>query len=158
MTPFRTFPRLEGCDSFQRGHTVHYIQARLSGIRPGEAARILAVTDDGWIDIETPFDVQRRWTHDAGRLRNLVETEGPVCELRRVGVLAWPLRRSGEGPLDHAVSVAEEPSPCEAAAAPLADDDSPLTTEDLVAQLETLGGFVVAADRLHPRRPGGIGR
>jgi len=55
MTPFRTFPRLEGCDSFQRGHTVHYIQARLSGIRRGRAARILAVTDDGWIDIETPF-------------------------------------------------------------------------------------------------------
>lgn len=155
-------PRV-ACESYRLGHRVHYIQARLSREETWEDGRILAVSDDGWIDIETPIDLQHRWTHDPVRLRALVGIEGPACEVRTKGVLGFPSRfrdrlGGGLGQRVHVVSVAEEPSPCRPPS-PQHADDAPFTAGDLLAQLEIRGGFVVPARRLRTGpRPGGEGR
>jgi len=99
------------------GHEPHFIQVRLSGERPMAEGKVRAVSDDGWIDVARPDGDQRLWTHDPGRVRALVDLNGPWCDVRSSGILGFPeLLDDGTVVATSMVSVSKESTPCTAAA------------------------------------------
>ena len=130
------------------GHNVHHIQARLSFERPWEHGRIIAVSPDGWIDIETPFDVARRWTHDTDRLLEVIDELGSACDLREQGLLSWPIECPDGTQTCTLVSVGRKPTPCSNGRVPGSDGTGPVTTRDLLEELQATGGLLIDPARI----------
>lgn len=127
--------RLKYCGSYHVGHTVHHIQARLSGEEPGQAGHA-ALAGDGWIVVTVDGVESRWWTHDEAHAQALItETDGAVV-LRPRSVLAF--EHDGGAWL---ISVAKEPSPCP-------DPDADVSQLSLVDQIAKRGGFLVSGQSL----------
>ncbi len=65
------------CQSYWAGHNVHFIQARLSreSLEAGLArsGRIIAIGDDGRVDVAVAGATVELWNHLPARLRRFVE-------------------------------------------------------------------------------------
>ena len=121
-------PRPAECSSYRYGHTVHVIQWRLSMEEPKTEGQVVAVSDDGWIDVTTPEGMHRLWTHDAGWVRWLIDQHGPTCEVRSKGVLGFPEIQDDGSVATSMVSVCTEATPCSRNDLPAPTDDMPTRT------------------------------
>ena len=114
------------CGLYRAGHEVHFVQAIRAGnddeVWPGTAS----VDATGWISITLDTgSVMRRWTHNPGRLADLLGDCGGRVLLRTKSILSIP---SGHGA--YCVSVAEGPTPCP----PANEDLSDLSWDQLLAR------------------------
>ena len=130
-----TASRPKRCGSYHSGHEVHFIQARLSWEKPGQAARAELV-GDGWVVVTVDGVETRWWTHDDAHVQRLIEETGGIAVLREHSVLAF--ERPGSASF---VCIAHEPSPCP-------DPDEDVSELSLVDQLEQRGGFLVPGSAL----------
>jgi len=102
------------CGLYRAGHEVHFVQAIRAGNDDEAWPGTASVDAGGWISITLDSgSVMRRWTHDPGRLADLLGDFGGRVLLRTKSILSIPL---GHGA--HYVSVGEDPTPC-----PLANED-----------------------------------
>jgi len=102
-----SIPPVRDCGRYLPGHSVHWIQARLTWNQPVAhtaveivhigAASVLVSADDG---------LRQFWNHDVDRLRALVEQHGPFGALVGYHVLRLEsghllcLKENSEGPLE----------------------------------------------------------
>jgi hypothetical protein len=125
----RDLPPVRHCGSYQPGHDIHYIQARLSfGLGGGQWCTIRDVADDGTI---TFSDASDAWNHDPYRLRAVLAHCGTSVLLGAYGVLRLPTDRGA-----YCFSVRAEPDPCRA------ETGERRPGESLVDELLRRGGIV----------------
>lgn len=101
-------PRPCNCDSYTRGHTVHWVQERASRrVGPEQPCTVRDVTDDGTI---TFADGSTCWHHDPQRLRIALANVGNQALLCALGVLR--VQDATDPQVRHCFSVDSAASPC----------------------------------------------
>jgi hypothetical protein len=98
------------CGSYKPGHEPHYIQVRKSSAPDADrpvAVRVLEVADDGRIAIDYAGRTIELWTHDLGRLRQLVRVAGGMATYQpRWGLLRVVMT------VFNVAGPGQEPAPC----------------------------------------------
>jgi hypothetical protein len=102
-----TIPPVRDCGRYVPGHSVHWLQARLTWSQPAPRVAIEIVEiGANHLTVSADGGLQRFRNHDVGRLRALVENRGPNGALVGYHVLRLEsghdvsVMEDFEGPLD----------------------------------------------------------
>jgi hypothetical protein len=131
---------LRRCGLYRPGHNVHPIQVNLShdNENPPEHGLLLRVEPDGLVVIEVDGKERHLWNHDPQRLEHIVlANDGRIQHQPRWGLLRSP-NPSGQAVACFCVAFSDDPELVPCSAAP--------PSGDLLEQLATQGGFLVAPD------------
>ena len=139
------------CVRYSPGHSIHWIQARLtwSEPRPRTPVSILDIDDTGF-SARTPDGVLRFLNHDTQQIREYVGDVGPEGELVGYGVLQLPttgrgtipmicVKLDGGEPLESCVRADEVPSIPRGA---LSDQ----IVDHLIRASDSFGGITISLD------------
>jgi hypothetical protein len=100
-------PPVRDCEQYAPGHSVHWIQARLTWLEPlaHVAVEVVEIANTQLV-VSDAHGLRRFWNHDLRRLRAVVDKHGPHGALVGYNVLRleaghlFCVKEDSEGPLD----------------------------------------------------------
>jgi len=141
------------CDLYLPGHQVHYIQSRLAMADDAAADRVRATlveVTDGHVVVRLDDGTFARYrNHATDRIRRVAAPGDELMVCERFGILGIPVSRGTS--MFCLAPEGDDLRSCDEAPSVVA------TTESLVGQLVSRGGFIVRADQLPGLADSGTG-